>query len=160
MYALEIENLTKVYRNGYTALSDVSFKVGKGEIVGYLGPNGAGKTTTIKILTTLLKPSAGHAYVDGIDVNAEPQNALRNVGALIAVPGVYDYLTPHEMLTYFGKIHRIPKSRLKQRIVDVLKKVKLSDWEHKKIGSFSTGMARRLGIAKAMLHAQWPCGPL
>jgi ABC-2 type transport system ATP-binding protein len=151
-YAVEIEGLTKTFGQDIKALNEVSFKIKKGEIVGYVGPNGSGKTTTIKILTNLIKPSSGHAYINGIDVNKNPKEALRSVGALIEVPGIYDYLTPHEMLTYFGKIYNMSKKDINNRIKDVLKMVKLSDWGHRKIGSFSTGMQRRLAIAKAVFH--------
>lgn len=151
-YVIQIEGLTKKFGQDITALDDVSIKIKKGEVVGYVGPNGSGKTTTIKILTNLIKPTSGHAYINGFDVNKSPKEALQSVGALIEVPGVYDYLTPHEMLTYFGKVYRMNKKDINQRIKEVLKLVKLSDWENRKIGSFSTGMQRRLAIAKAIFH--------
>lgn len=151
-YAIQIEGLTMKYSNGFKAVDNVSIKVKKGDVVGYLGPNGAGKTTTIKILTNLLKPTSGKAYINGIDVNRKSKEALQSVGALIEVPGVYDYLTPREILTYFGKIHNMSKEKIDERIKELLKLVKLSDWEDKKTGSFSTGMLRRFGIAKAIFH--------
>jgi ABC-2 type transport system ATP-binding protein len=151
-YAIRTESLVKRYSKGFTALDGVSLQIRKGGVVGYVGPNGAGKTTTIKILTGLIKPSSGHAYVNGIDVTARPSEALRTIGALIEVPGVYDYLTPHEMLTYFGKVYRMSGGEIDRRIKETLELVRLSDWEHKKIGTFSTGMERRLIIAKAILH--------
>ena len=151
-YAIEIENLEKCYVKDVKVLDDVSFTVKKGEIVGYLGPNGSGKTTTIKILTNLLSPTSGHAYINGIDVNKNPKEALKPVGALIEVPGIYDYLTPHDVLTYHGKVHGIEKNKIGARIEEVLKTVRLSDWEHKKLGAFSTGMQRRLAIATTILH--------
>ena len=151
-YAIRTESLVKRYGKGFTALDGVSLQIKKGEVVGYVGPNGAGKTTTIKILTGLLKPSSGHAYVNGIDVTANPREALQTMGALIEVPGMYDYLTPHEMLTYFGKVYRMGSNEIDRRIKETLQLVRLSEWEHKKIGTFSTGMQRRLTIAKAILH--------
>jgi len=151
-YAIRTEKLVKKYSNGFTALDGVSLQIKKGEVVGYVGPNGAGKTTTIKILTGLLKPSSGRAYVNSIDVTARPREALRTIGALIEVPGMYDYLTPHEMLTYFGKVYRMSHHEIDRRIKETLEMVRLSDWEHKKVGTFSTGMQRRLTIAKAILH--------
>jgi ABC-2 type transport system ATP-binding protein len=151
-YAIRTESLVKRYGKGFTALDGVSLQIKKGEVVGYVGPNGAGKTTTIKILTGLLKPSSGHAYVNGIDVTANPRKALQTMGALIEVPGMYDYLTPHEMLTYFGKVYRMGSNEIDRRIKETLQLVRLSEWEHKKIGTFSTGMQRRLTIAKAILH--------
>src|SRR4030042_1614728 len=151
-YAIRTEKLVKKYGNGVTALDGVSLQIKKGQVVGYVGPNGAGKTTTIKILTGLSKPSSGHAYVNGIDVTANPRKALQTIGALIEVPGVYDYLTPREMLTYFGKVYRMGSNEIDRRIKETLQLVRLSEWEHKKIGTFSTGMQRRLIIAKAILH--------
>ncbi len=151
-YAIRTENLTKRYGRGVLALDDVSIRIGHGEIVGYLGPNGAGKTTTIKILTNLLRPTSGHAYINGIDANRRPKEALCHVGALIEVPGVYDYLTPRDTLTYFGKVHGMTSRDIDDRITEVLQLVKLDDWENKRIGSFSTGMQRRFGIAKATFH--------
>ncbi|MBL7119141.1 MAG: ABC transporter ATP-binding protein [Dehalococcoidia bacterium] len=151
-YVIETENLVKRFGNGVTALDGVSLGIRKGDVVGYVGPNGAGKTTTIKILTRLIRPTSGHAYIGGVDVNKGSKEALQNVGALIEVPGVYEYLTPHEMLTYFGKVYRMNSKQIDQRIKETLELVKLSDWEHKKVGSFSTGMQRRLVIAKAIFH--------
>lgn len=150
--AIRIENLDKEYVKGVKVLDDVSFDIMKGDIVGYLGPNGSGKTTTIKVLTNLLLPTSGKAYIKGIDVTKNPKEALKPVGALIEVPGIYDYLTPNDLLTYFGKIHGMNQKKIEERIPQVLKKVKLQDWQDKKIGAFSTGMQRRLAISNAILH--------
>ena len=150
--AIRIENLSKEYVKGVKVLDDISFDVMKGDIVGYLGPNGSGKTTTIKILTNLLMPTSGKAFIKGIDVTRNPKKALSSVGAIIEVPGVYDYLTPNDLLVYFGKIRGMDSRKIDERIPEVLTKVKLQDWQHKKIGSFSTGMQRRLAIANSILH--------
>ncbi|MBS3815967.1 MAG: ABC transporter ATP-binding protein [Candidatus Thermoplasmatota archaeon] len=149
---METQNLVKKFGDGVTAVDDVSFKIEKGEVVGYLGPNGAGKTTTIKIMTNLIKPTAGHACINGIDVNRHPKEALKSVGSLIGVPGVYSYLTPTELLRYFGKLYGLPKQRIDERIKEVLNMVNLSDWKDSKVGTFSTGMERRLAIAKSIFH--------
>ena len=151
-YAIRTENLAKTYGKTFKALDGVSLQIKRGEVVGYVGPNGAGKTTTIKILTGLIRPTSGHAYVNGIDVAARPRDALRTIGALIEVPGVYDYLTPHEMLAYFGQVYGMRRDVIDRRIKETLEMVRLPEWEHKKTGSFSTGMLRRLTIAKAILH--------
>ena len=90
--------------------------------------------------------------MNGIDVVAKPIETLGTIGALIEVPGVYDYLTPHEMLTYFGRVYRMSNDSIGRRIKETLEWVRLSEWEHKKIGTFSTGMQRRLVIAKTVLH--------
>lgn len=149
-YAIKAENVVKKFGD-LTALKGVSFKVKKGDVVGYLGPNGAGKTTTIKLLTNLLSPTSGNLYIDEIDVNRNPQEALRRVGTLIEVPGMYGYLTPNELLTHFGKVYRMDDEKIERRIKKVLKTVRLQEWEHKKIEDFSTGMKRRLAIGLALL---------
>ncbi len=151
-YAIEVKDLVKEY-NGLTALRGVSFEVNKGDVVGYLGPNGAGKTTTIKLMTNLLSPTSGNAYINGIDVFKDPTHALSNVGALIEVPGMYDYLTPHELMTQYGRIYRMDNDRIKKRIKEVLETVKLQEWEHKEINEFSTGMRRRMAIGLALLSS-------
>ena len=152
-YAIEVKDLVKIYNGRITALKGISLAIKKGDVVGYLGPNGAGKTTTIKILTNLIKPTSGQAYINGVNIRKRPKEALRYVGALIEVPGVYDYLTPHEMLMYFSKIYRINGRQMNRRISEVLELVGLSDKASERIGSFSTGMLRRLVIAKAVLHS-------
>lgn len=151
-YAIEVKDLVKEY-DGLTALDGVSFKVERGDAVGYLGPNGAGKTTTIKLLTNLLSPTSGEAYINGIDVFRDPVHALNDVGALIEVPGMYDYLTPHELMTQYSRIYRMRKGKIDERIKQVLKTIKLQDWEHKEIDDFSTGMRRRLAIGLALLSS-------
>ncbi len=151
-YAIRTDGLVKAYGKTFRALDGVSLQVERGSVVGYVGPNGAGKTTTIKILTRLIRPTAGRAYIDGVDVTSSPREALRHVGALIEVPGVYEYLTPHETLDYFGRVYGMTHQETDRRIKETLALVRLSDWEHKKVGSFSTGMLRRLTIAKAILH--------
>jgi len=150
--AIQTEGVTKRYSNGVLALDNLWMKVEKGDVVGYLGPNGAGKTTTMEILTSIIKSTSGRAYINGIDVVKRPKEALRHVGALIEVPGIYEYLTPVESLTYSGKIYGMNDGNIKKRIKEVMEKVSLSDWCNKKVGSFSTGMLRRFNLARAMLH--------
>lgn len=151
-YAIQTYKLVKKYGRGFTALDGISLNIKRGEVVGYLGPNGAGKTTTIKILTKLIRPTAGAASINGVDVTRPAGEVLGKVGALIEVPGIYEYLTPVEMLAYFARVYRIDKKDIDRRIKETLRLVKLSDWENKKSGTFSTGMQRRLAIAKAILH--------
>ncbi len=150
---IEIKDLFKQYdKKGPVVMHGISIKICKGEIVGYLGPNGSGKTTTIKMITNMIKPTSGKVLVNGIDAQKYPKKAMKHVGALIEVPGVYDYLTPRELLTYFAKVYSMPKKEIDLRIIEVMSEVKLSAVIDKKIGSFSTGMQRRLMIAKAILH--------
>jgi len=150
--AIRTENLSMRYRGGVLALDDLNIDIEHGSSVGYLGPNGAGKSTTIKILTTLIRPTRGKAYLNGIDVAKRPKEAMRTVGSLVEVPGLYDYLTPHEMMEYVGRVRGMKKADVHARITEALVEVKLQDWEHKKLRSFSTGMGRRFSIALALLH--------
>ncbi len=148
--AIETKGLCKVYGNKVRALDGLSIGIQKGDVVGFLGPNGAGKTTTIKILTNLIKPTSGNAYIMGTDISRHPKDALRKVGCLVEVPGVYEYLTPKEMLTYLARIRRV--RNIKERIDEILRKFALAEWKDTKLAAFSTGMQRRFAIAAALLH--------
>jgi len=150
--AIELEGLRKVYSGGVLALNDISFKIKQNSAIGYLGPNGAGKTTTIKILTNVLKPTAGNALIFGFDIQKETMKALQLCGALLEVPEFYPYLSPRETMVYLGKIRGMSQQYLEQRIQDVMEEVEMEDWIDIKIGKFSTGMRQRTAIAQAMLH--------
>jgi len=145
------ENLTKTYGK-FVALDGLNLKINKNTCVGFLGPNGAGKTTLIKILTGLTKSSSGKAYIDGIEVGKNQRLALADVGTIVETPEFYPYLTPHDILSYFGSIRGIPKNILSENIVSSLKLVKMEQWERKKIGKFSKGMKQRLALASALIH--------
>ena len=100
---IEIENLTKKYQD-FVAVDSLSLKIEKNCFVGFLGPNGAGKSTTIKMLTNLTKATTGKAYLNGIDVVADPKNALAEVGAVVETPEFYPYLTPDKSLEYIARL--------------------------------------------------------
>ena len=120
--------------------------------MGYLGPNCAGKTTTIKILTSLLRPTGGKAFLNGIDVVRNPKEALASVGAVVETPQLYPQLTPMEILAYFGQLRGLDSNVIRERSVAVLEEVKMSDSANKRTGEFSTGMKQRVAIAQALLH--------
>ncbi len=147
---LHTEGLTKVYRGGVRALENLNIELERGDVVGYLGPNGAGKTTTIKILTNLIRPTSGSAFIMGVDVQKQPEVALSYIGCLVEVPGVYEYLTPEEMLTYLAKIRGL--KNIQERIDEILERYSLLQWKNKKLRAFSTGMRRRFALATAVLH--------
>lgn len=151
-YAIEVKDLVKEY-DGFKALNGISFKVKKGDAVGYLGPNGAGKTTTIKLLTNLLSPTSGDAYINGINVFRDSTHALRDVGALIEVPGMYNYMTPFDLMNQYGRIYRMDTEQIKRRREEVMKTVGLDEREDKKIDGYSTGMRRRLAIGLAIFSS-------
>lgn len=146
-----VENLTKQY-GSFTALNELNLKISKNSCVGFLGPNGAGKTTTIKILTGLIRPTHGSAYIEGVNVEKNPRLGLASVGAIVETPEFYSYLTPRDILSYFGSIRGISKKELPERIDSVLKLVRLENWTTKKVGKFSKGMKQRLALASAMIH--------
>ncbi len=149
--SIVIENLSKYY-NKFLALDSLSLRVEENENVGLLGPNGAGKSTTLKILCGLLRASSGTAYIDGVDVAERPEQALSRIGAIVETPEFYSFLTPQETLGYLGRLRGMRGDRLKQRIKEVIKLVRLEEWSNVKIEKFSRGMKQRLALAQALLH--------
>jgi ABC-2 type transport system ATP-binding protein len=149
--SIVIEDLTKYYGK-FLALKDLSLRVPTKENIGLLGPNGAGKSTTLKILCGLIRPNSGKAYINGIDVTAQPEKALVNIGAIIETPEFYSFLTPEDCLSYFGRLRGMKGDYLKKRIKEVIELVKLERWAKVKIEKFSRGMKQRLGLAQSLLH--------
>jgi ABC-2 type transport system ATP-binding protein len=149
--AIKTEGLTKHF-NGFQALDHLKLSVGSGRIVGFLGPNGAGKTTTIKILTGLLRPSEGQAYIWGVDVVEEPQEAMKRVGAVVETAELYPELTAREILTYVGRLRDMSPDEIRDRSKVVLEEVKMTEWADQRTGKFSKGMKQRIGIAQALLN--------
>ena len=145
------ENLSKSY-SGFTALDKLNLSIKQNSCIGYLGPNGSGKTTTIKILTGMLSPTSGKAYLSGFDITKETRKAMQNVGAVVETSEFYPYLNPQEILEYFGKLRGMSKGDITSRTKEVLELVRLSEWSNKKVRKFSKGMKQRLAIASALLH--------
>lgn len=146
MHILRTRNLTKVF-NGKEALSNVNMNIEKGEIYGFLGPNGAGKTTLVKLITNLLKPTAGEIEIFGEKLTENSYELLKRMGTIIEYPVFYDKLTARENLDihceYMGYHDKNAISR-------ALELVNLTDVENKAVKSFSLGMKQRLGIARAI----------
>jgi ABC-2 type transport system ATP-binding protein len=156
MDAIVVHNLTKTYRPTWpwqipvTALSDVSFSVGFGEIFGFLGPNGAGKTTTMKIVLGLMQASAGSVQLLGApwtDVQVH-----KRIGYLPESPYFYDYLTAEEFLAFYGGLAGLSKATVTRRIAELLDKVGLTDARTLPLRKFSKGMLQRIGLAQALIH--------
>ena len=145
------KNISKNFGK-FSALDDVSITIEENSCIGLLGPNGAGKTTLIKILTNLIRPSSGTAQIFGHDVTAESKKALGNIGAFVETPEFFPYMTPAEVLNYFGKLRGIPDDELDSHINKALESTRLENVRDKKIGTFSKGMKQRMGIASAILH--------
>ena len=161
--AVELVELTRLYqaRTGVfrrrsvevRAVDDVTFSVRNGELFGLLGPNGAGKTTTIKVLTTLLLPSAGTARVLGFDVASDAREVRRRIGYVFGGErGLYDRLSALDNLRYFADIYRVPARDQRARIDELLELVGLKGRERERVEGFSRGMRQRLHIARGLLH--------
>lgn len=148
MQAIRAENLSKSF-DGRAVLDNVSFSVEKGEIFGYLGPNGAGKTTTINLFLGLLTPDGGTATVNGADLGSDDE-ARRRIGVLFENNGFSERQSAYENLRYFANLYGIEDPE--GRIDKLLGMIGMSDRAYDPVGTFSTGMKRKLGIARAILH--------
>jgi ABC-2 type transport system ATP-binding protein len=149
--AIQISGVSKRY--GRTeALIDVSFDVGQGELFALLGPNGAGKTTLLHIICTILQPDKGTVRIDGVDALVHPTHSRRNLGVVFQEPSLDDRLTVYENLNFHGLVFGVPASLRRQRIVELLDLVELADWRDKLVRTLSSGMKRRVEIARALIH--------
>jgi ABC-2 type transport system ATP-binding protein len=148
---IEVENLTKRYGR-HTAVDGVSFKVQKGEILGFLGPNGAGKTTTMRILTCYLPATEGTARVAGYDVFEAPLEVKRRVGYAPETPPLYSDMDVETFLGFCAKIKGVAPGERKARIDDAMGKTRVGDVRKTLIGRLSKGYRQRVGLAQAILH--------
>jgi len=148
---IEVQGLTKRY-GPVTAVSDVSFRVEAGEILGFLGPNGAGKTTTMRIITGFMPPTDGKAIVAGYDVLDQPLEAKRRTGYLPETPPLYPDMTVREYLTFVAKIKGVPSREVRSRVDDAMAKTRVADMSKRHCGKLSKGYRQRVGLAQALLH--------
>ena len=147
--SIEVKNLLKEYGE-QKAVNNISFKVNKGEIVGFLGPNGAGKSTTMKIITGYLHQSGGEAYVCGLNVADEPLEVKKKIGYLPELNALYYDMYVREYLAFVAEVHHVDKK--KERIENVISLTGLTVEARKKIGQLSKGYKQRVGLAAALLH--------
>ena len=148
---IEVNNVTKYFGN-FPAVTDISFRVEPGEIVGFLGPNGAGKSTTMKIITGFLPPTEGSVTVAGYDVVTESLNARRHIGYLPETVPLYTEMNVREYLDYMGKIRGMDAASIRRRIDDVVDVCHLEDYYTSIIGKLSKGFRQRVGIAQSIIH--------
>ena len=149
MSSIEVKDLSKHY-GSQKAIDGISFSLEKGEIVGFLGPNGAGKSTTMKILTGCLKAGSGKAFINGIDVRADPVASKKITGYLPESNPLYGDLYIREYLSFIADVHHIPnKKKAVEEMIDV---VKLRPEAGKKISQLSKGYKQRVGLAAALIH--------
>jgi sodium transport system ATP-binding protein len=153
---IEVVGLCKTFRDPagrpVQAVNGVSFHARAGEILGLLGPNGAGKTTTLRILCTLLRPTAGTARVAGSDVVTQADQVRRHVGFLSATTGVYDRMTAREMVEYYGRLNGLSGEQLSHRIKELFDALGMHDIRDVRGSKMSTGQKQKVSIARALVH--------
>jgi ABC-2 type transport system ATP-binding protein len=149
--AIQVQNLVKSYGN-FSAVRDISFEVEQGEIFAFLGPNGAGKTTTIKMLTTLLRPTSGNVYLDGLDPWVDQNEARKRFGIVFQDPSLDVELTAYENMYLHCVLYKVPRKERVPRIEKLLQLFELRDRCHDRVKDFSGGLRRRLEIARGLLH--------
>lgn len=148
---ISVQNILHRY-DGRTALDDVSFDVRPAELFGLLGPNGSGKTTLFRILSTLMVPTAGRALIMGFDAAKDPAALRRQIGVVFQAQSVDEKLTAYENLWHQGHLYGLHGAALKARIKEILGRVGLADRMKELVETFSGGMARRVELAKGLLH--------
>jgi len=149
--SIAVRNLTKLY-NGQPAVSDISFDVKTGEILGFLGPNGAGKTTTMKIITCYMPPTQGTVEVDGMNIFERSLEVRKRIGYLPELNPLYMDMNVLEYLAYSAELHGITGQRSRERLREMVQVCGLQDVRHKDIGELSKGYRQRVGLAQAMIH--------
>jgi ABC-2 type transport system ATP-binding protein len=148
---VEVDNLTKRFGD-FCAVDNLSFTVNHGEVFGLLGPNGAGKSTLIRMLTTLVLPTSGHARIIGHDVMREANEVRQSIGVIPQAMTSDLDLTAVENMSIFAKLYCIPREKRRKTIADLLEAVDLVQWSDKPVKMFSGGMRRRLEIARGLVH--------
>lgn len=151
-----VEDLTKAFddlkRGPVIALERVSFDVQPGEIYGLLGPNGAGKTTCLRILSTVLKPTAGRAEIAGFDVVKNPQEVRSHIGFMSGNTGIYDRMTAWEMVEYYGRLYGISDEVLRPRLEHIFETLQMNEFRDLLCSKMSTGMKQKVSIARTIVH--------
>jgi sodium transport system ATP-binding protein len=148
---INFDRLTKHY-GPLVAVADLSLNVSAGEVYALLGANGAGKTTALRCLATLLRPTSGSTRVAGFDSSAEPLEVRRRLGFLAASMGLYERLTPRELLDYFGSLQGIGAAQRAQRVAELISLFDLGSFAGRLCGTLSTGQRQRVSIARSIVH--------
>ncbi|MSR57978.1 MAG: ATP-binding cassette domain-containing protein [Planctomycetaceae bacterium] len=153
---IDVRDLTKVFPlsggRELTAVDRVSFSVEAGEVYGLLGPNGAGKTTTLRMLLGLLSPTAGYAAIDGFRSVDFPDEVKRRVGLVAANAGLYQYLSPREMLLFFADLYGVPVADAQRELDRLVQLLGLGDFVDQYCATLSTGQRQRVNLARALIH--------
>ncbi len=149
------DGLTKTFtsrRGTIDAVVDVSFECPAGQIFGVLGPNGAGKTTTLRMLATILTPTAGTATIAGFDVRTQPGEVRERIGFLATETGLYDRFTARETLRFFGRINNLSPEEIRVRSDEIFETLDMAALADRRVGTFSTGEKQKLSLARSILH--------
>ncbi len=153
---VEVQALTKEFKDkkrGVVRAADgVSFRCQPGQVYGLLGVNGAGKTTTLRILATILQPTAGSARVVGYDVATQPEQVRASVGFLSTATALYDRLTAREFVEYFGRLNGMDAAALRTRVDEIFGLLDMNEFRDRRCGKLSTGMKQKVSIARALVH--------
>jgi sodium transport system ATP-binding protein len=148
---IRCSQLTKRY-GSLAAVSGLTLEVAAGEVFALLGPNGAGKTTALRCLATLIRPSAGSAFVCGLDVTSEPLAARARLAFLSSSMGLYERLTPREVVRYFGELHGMAGVALERRLDELLDLFQVEPFADRLCGRLSSGQRQRVALARALVH--------
>jgi ABC-2 type transport system ATP-binding protein len=150
-YVIRTERLSRHF-GAIRAVDDLSLEIPKGIVFGFLGPNGSGKTTTIRLLLGLLEPNQGRACVLGFDTQTHAEQIRNLSGALLEHSGLYERLSAHDNLEFYGRIYRMDMAKLEARIKELLTHFGLWERRHERVGDWSRGMKQKVAIARALLH--------
>jgi len=153
---IKVNHLKKEFfdkkRGKIEAVNDINFHCHKNQIFGLLGPNGAGKTTTLRILATMMKPTAGEVLVNGYQVVKEAHKVRQSIGFLSGETGLYDRFTPRETILFFGRINGLSEKLISSRMSDIFKILDMDSFKDVRVDKLSTGMKQKLSIARAIIH--------
>ena len=148
---IKADNLGKNF-DDFVAVRDLSLDVGQGELLALLGPNGAGKTTTVRMLSSILKPTTGRAWINGFDVVVEPAEVRRSIGILTEQPGLYLRMTGMEYLEFYGRLYNLKDEQIRKRGMALFERFNMADAAHRRLGQYSKGMRQKVGLIRTMLH--------
>lgn len=148
---IEAVELGKKFED-FTAVHNISFQVAPGELLALLGPNGAGKTTTVRMLGAILRPTHGHARVNGYDAVAQADGVRRSVGMLTEQPGLYLRMSGLEYLMFYGRLYGMSDSLIRQKSLNLFERFNMAGSEGRRLGQYSKGMSQKVGLIRAMLH--------
>ncbi len=150
---VEVYDLVKTFKGDVKAVQGVTFQVAEGEFFAFLGPNGAGKSTTIQVLTTLLRPTSGTAFISGFNVDKEPTRVRQVMGVALQDTGIDPVLTGRELIELQAKLFGFSNKHAKQRANELLELINLQDDANRRVGKYSGGMRRRLDLALSLVHS-------